>query len=94
MMKKMTILAVILVAAVVMPGCNFTAAQLTGWLGGTSGLAGLAIDAFWDLNVTPTLNPDGKKIEQTFIDLAENVTIQLTTNSIQQNIPLDPGSIK
>jgi len=93
-MKKMMITAVLLMTVMVGTGCDFTAAQLTDWTTGTSGLAGLIVGGFWDLNVTPTLNPTGDKVTQGFLDLGKKVSTQLVSNRIQQEIPLAPGSIK
>ncbi len=94
MKKKMMMFSLVILTLVTTPGCYFTSAQLIDWVSGTNGLAGLAIDAFWDRNVTPVLNPTGNAVTQTFVDLGEKVAIQLTSNRINQEIPLDPGSVK
>jgi len=89
MMTRLMVVGMLAMVAV--SGCTFTAAQLSDWSGS---LAGLGVGGFWDLNVTPAVNPTGDNITKGFLDLGRKIAIQLTTNSINQHIPLDPGSIK
>lgn len=96
-MKKthsLLLLAVVALGLVSMPGCYFTAAQFSDWVAGANGLTGLTVGYAWDYGVTANLNPDGNKAFQSFLDLGKRVSIALAGNAVNQDIALDPGSIK
>jgi hypothetical protein len=99
--KKMVKLMMVLVlAAVAMPGCYFSSAQLIDTLGaGTAtapGLAATLINAVYDVALNQLLNPAGKDdpTRQSFVDLSKRTATTLTNSWIGSEIPLDPGSIK
>jgi len=86
MMLRM--IAVVLLAAVTMPGCYMTGAQLTSWLTGSKGLTGILVGRLYD-EAVPT-----DPFVTALLGLAETATIDAISNRVAQEIPMDPGSVK
>jgi hypothetical protein len=102
MKKKIMVklMLVLVLAAVAMPGCYFSSAQLIDTLGaGTAtapGLAAVMINALYDTTLNQWLNPMGKDdpTRQSFVDLSKRTATTISNSWVGSEIPLDPGSIK
>jgi hypothetical protein len=85
--KTMVRLAVVaLLAVFVMPGCNFTSAQVTGLF---QDLSAVGVGAIFE-TLSARLNPDDNDNVQSLIDIGEDATQTSIDNSINNYIPDDP----
>ena len=78
--------AVVVLAALALPGCDYTSAQLTGLF---QDLSAIGVSAVFDL-ISARINPDDNTNLQDVIDIGEDAAKAAIDNRIDQQIPHDP----
>lgn len=88
-MKKKTMIrltAVVLLAGMALPGCNFTSAQMTGLF---QNLSSIGVGAIFE-TISSNINPTGDANVQSIIDVGQSSTQTAINNRIDNYIPDDP----